>query len=1025
MSLLLLALISCCAYSQVDTKHFEGLSYRFIGPAGMGGRVTDVESVPGKPHVAYVGTGGGGLWKTTNGGTTWTPIFERQNTFSIGDIALDPQNPETIWVGTGEANPRNSVSFGDGVYRSTDGGTSWQHMGLSGTERIARVLVHPKNSNVVFVGAMGHAFGKHSDRGVFVTTDGGKNWQKTLYVDESHGISDLDIDVANPNILLAAMWKFERKPWTFTSGSEEGGIFRSIDAGMTWTKVTKGLPKLLGRVGVKVAPSNPETVYVISESKEGSLFRSNDHGASFAKVTDNSDIIWRGFYFTDLRIDPSNENRLYALSFTVQLSSDGGKSWKDTSANIHPDMHALWIDPTNPDNLWLGGDGGIASSLDRGEKWRYHNNIPLGQYYQIHADNRLPFYHLTGGQQDNSTWTGPSRTRDRAGIANGDWRLISGGDGFYALSDPDQPDVFLSESQGGRIVKTDLRTGEQRSVAPSPRAGLQAESKYRFNWNTPIVASPHGKSTFYYAGNVIFQSSNFGRSWEPISGDLSTNDKTKYAPAGGPIFNEATTAENNGTVINLSESPVKAGVIWAGTDDGNVQVTMNGGRSWTNVAPQLGVPGTSVISHVEASRVSPETAYVSVDRHMFDDFKPYAFKTTDGGKTFVSIAGNLPEKAYVQVIKEDPKNARLLYAGTELGLFVTFDGGGKWQRLELKNMPHVAVHDLLVHPRENDLVVATHGRGLAILDDITGLQQMDATIAAKTGHLFAPRAGLRMGASNDNGWMGDQNYYGPNPMAGAMLTYWLKEKPSKDKPLKIEIFDGKNQRIAAVLNPIGEAGMNRVAWNLRHEAPAARREPSGTADPEVGPGANPGAVLALPGRYSVKLMLGADVVSEQVLEVKLDPTVTVAQAELEEQFGLAMRMRKLISGSNQALRNLDRVKGQLEQSEKVADGSAKTRLAAMKKELDDEFARFESGSVRYRVIKAPKLSEELGPVFQAVASGNSGPTASQAAAVGDVEALYKRVIAAHNQFVTTKVAAWDAELRQLKLLGLTPLTPVP
>lgn len=1021
MRLLIVSLICAVSYAQVDAKHFNQLAYRFIGPAGMGGRVTDVEAVPGKPHIAYVGTGGGGLWKTTNGGTTWTPIFERQGTFSIGDIALDPQNPDTIWVGTGEANPRNSVSFGDGVYRSTDGGVSWQHMGLAGTERIARILVHPKNSNIVFVGALGHAFGPHPDRGVFVTTDGGKTWQKTLYVDPSHGIADMDIDVSNPNILLAAVWKFERKPWTFTSGSEEGGIFRSVDGGMTWKKVSKGLPKLLGRVGVKVAPSKPETVYVIAESKEGSLFRSDDHGASFTKVTDNSDIIWRGFYFTDMRVDPANENRLYALSFTVQLSTDGGKTWKDTSANIHPDMHAMWIDPLNPAHLWLGSDGGVSSSVDRGEKWRYHNNIPLAQYYQIHADNRLPFYHLTGGQQDNSTWTGPSRTRDRAGIANGDWRLISGGDGFYALSDPDQPDVFLSESQGGRIVRTDLRTGEQKAVAPSPRSGLQTESKYRFNWNTPIVASPHGKSTFYYAGNVIFQSSNFGKSWEPISGDLTTNDKTKYAPAGGPIFNEATTAENNGTVINLSESPIKQGVIWAGTDDGNVQVTMNGGRNWTNVAPKLGVPAASVISHVEASRLAAETAYVSVDRHMFDDFKPYLFRTTDGGKTFASIVGNLPEKAYVQVVKEDPKNPKLLYAGTELGLFVSFDSGGNWQRLSLKNMPHVAVHDLLVHPRENDLVVATHGRGLAILDDIAALQQMDASIAAKDGHLFAPRTAYRMAGSNQNGWMGDQNYFGPNPPPGALLTYWLKERPGAGKELKIEIFDGQNKRVAAVRNPATEPGLQRVNWNLRYEAPAVRRD---TSDPEAGPGGTPGAVLALPGRYTVKMMLGGTVVSEQALEVRVDPTVTVAAEDLKQQFDVAMRMRTLISGVNQALKSLDQVKSQLEQSEKVASGAAKDRLAAMKKELAEEFARFESGGVRYRVIQAPKLSEEMGPVFAAVANGNSGPTGAQVAAVAELEAIYKTEIAAYNQFVSTKLPAWDGELRQLKLLGLTAVTPV-
>jgi photosystem II stability/assembly factor-like uncharacterized protein len=1026
MRLLTTLLFAVCAHAQVSTKVFDHLSYRFIGPAGMGGRVTDVESIPGRPQVAYVGTGGGGLWKTTNAGVTWTPIFERQNTFSIGDLALDPQNPEVIWVGTGETNPRNSVSFGDGLYRSTDGGKTWTHMGLSGTERISRILVHPKNSNVVLVGALGHAFGPHPDRGVFLTTDGGKTWQKTLYVDPSHGVADLDIDPVNPNIVYAAMWKFERKPWTFTSGSEQGGIFRSVDGGLTWKKLTSGLPKLMGRAGVKVAPSRPQTVYVIAESKEGSLFRSDNGGDTFVKVTENADIVMRGFYFTDLRVDPQNADRLYALSYTVQLSIDGGKTWKDTAAEIHPDMHAMWIDPTNPDVLWLGCDGGVASSLDRGAKWRYHNNIPLGQYYQIHADNRLPFYYLTGGQQDNSTWTGPSRNREAKGIANADWRVITGGDGFYALSDPADPDIFLSESQGGRIVRTDMRTGEQKSVGPAPRAALATEAKYRFNWNTPIVASPHGKSTFYYAGNVIFQSTNFGKSWEPISPDLSTNDKSKYVPAGGPVFFEATTAENNGTVINLSESPVKSGVIWAGTDDGNVQVTVNGGGRWTNVGPNLpGLAANSVISHVEASRTNADTAYVAAERHMFDDFSPYIFKTIDGGKTFTNIAGDLPKSAYVQVVKEDPKNPKLLYAGTELGLFVSYEGGLKWQPLLMKNMPRVAVHDLLVHPRDNDLVVATHGRGIAIFDDATALQQMTPAIAAERAHLFAPREGLRINRTSNYSMMGDDGFYGPNPPAGALLTYHVAAKPAKEKPVKLHIFDANGMKVAEVRNPPAEAGLNRAAWNLRFDAPKPRKEAApGEADSEGARGGALGAVPALPGRYTVRLLLGDEVVSEQPLVVKVDPTIQVSQSELQQQFDQCLKLRHMITGVNDALRDLDRAKTQLESNEKLAPASMKPRLAEMKKELEAAIARFDAGGVRYRVIKAPRLSEELGPVFNAIASGNSAPTSAQSTAAAELAAIYATEARAHNQFVASALPAWSEELRKQNLLGLTPAKPI-
>lgn len=1025
----------CCVFltcwslfGQVDSKLFDNLSYRFIGPAGMGGRVTDIESIPGSPHIAYVATGGGGLWKTVNAGVTWTPIFERQNTFSIGDIALDPRNPETIWVGTGEANPRNSVSFGDGVYKSTDGGKTWTHMGLEGTERIARIYVHPLDSNIVYVGALGHAFGPHPDRGVYMTTDGGKTWTKTLYIDESHGVADMDIDVSNPNVLFAAMWKFERKPWTFTSGSEQGGIFRSIDAGRTWKKLEKGLPKLLGRVAVKVAPSNPKVVYVLAESKEGTMYKSLDGGDSFTKHSERREIVHRGFYFTDLRVDPLNADRVYALALQVQLSTDGGSTWKEIAKEVHSDMHAMWIDPKEPRNVWLGSDGGPASSVDAGDTWRYHNNIPLAQYYQIFADNRLPFYWLTGGQQDNATWTGPSRNREVKGVANRDWSMITFGDGFYAAGDPDNPDIMLTESQGGRIVRTDLRTGERKGVGPSPRGGLLTDAKYRFNWNTPIVRSPHGKNTYYFAGNVIFQTSDFGKSWEPISPDLTTNDKAKYAPAGGSITQEATTAENNGTVIVLSESPVKAGVIWAATDDGNVNVTFDGGRKWSNVAPKIpGLPAASVMSHVEASRTNERTAYVAAERHMFDDFRPYLFKTTDGGQSFVSIAGDLPAKAYVQVIKEDPKNPQLLYVGTELGLFVSWEGGNKWHPLLMKNMPRVAVHDLLVHPRENDLVVATHGRGIAIFDDASALQQMTPAIAAKVAHLFPTRAAFRFAAVNNNILQADQNFYGPNPTAGALLTYYLKEKPTKEKELALHVFDAKGEKIAGLRNPSAEAGINRAAWNLQYQAPEPRRPATGEGEGGGdGTGGAAGAIYTLPGRYMVKLLLGKEVAAETTVEVGIDPTVKVEAGALESQFTQAKRLRNMMLGVNDALRSLDAAKAQIEASEKLATGDVKTRVAAMRKDIEAAIARFDAGMVPYRVIKAPKLSEELSPMFGLIAgrSNFTAPTAAQQNSVDELASIYQRETQAHNDFVSKTLPAFNEELRKLNLLGLTPVTPV-
>ncbi|HYP52348.1 MAG TPA: hypothetical protein VEQ42_02345, partial [Pyrinomonadaceae bacterium] len=587
-----------------EEQLFERLEWRNIGPANMGGRTADVEGVPGNPNVVYVGTASGGVWKTTNGGTTWRPIFERQGTLSVGDIALEPGNPDVVWVGTGEANPRNSVSFGDGVYKSTDGGKTWQHTGLRDTRHISRILINPRNPDNVFVGAMGHAFGPNAERGVYVTQDGGRTWAKTLYVDPSHGIADMDIDPQNPNVLFAAVWKFERKPWTHTSGSEQGGVFRSIDGGRTWAKMTNGLPKLVGRIGVKFAPSNPNVVYAITEAKEGTLYRSDDKGETWRRVSQQQSIVSRGFYYTDVRVDPTNENRVFAVASTLFVSIDGGRTFRSITGRTHIDYHALWIDPRDPRRMWQGQDGGVAVTQDGGETWDYVNNFPLGQFYQVHLDDRQPFYNVMGGLQDNGSWTGPSRTREPAGILNDDWRMVSFGDGFHMLNHPDDPDLYLSESQGGNVVRTDMRNREQQLVIPSyPTGGGPASlSRHRFNWNAPLVPSPHDKNTVYLGGNVLFKSADFGRTWAAISPDLTTNDPEKQKDAGGPIAFENTTAEYYTTIISVAESPARAGTIWAGTDDGNLQLTTDGGKTWRNLIKNVpGMKEGSEVSHVEPS----------------------------------------------------------------------------------------------------------------------------------------------------------------------------------------------------------------------------------------------------------------------------------------------------------------------------------------------------------------------------------------------------------------------------------------
>ena len=499
----------------------KNLSWRSIGPANMGGRVSDVEGVPGDPNLVYAATGSGGIFKTTDAGVNWTPIFDRQNTISVGDIALEPGNPDVIWVGTGESNTRNSVSFGDGVYKSTDGGKTWKHLGLKDTDTISKVIVHPKNPDIVYVAAMGHTWGPNKERGVFMTTDGGKTWKKTLYIDETHGASDLDIDPQNPNILYAGMWNFIRRPWTFTSGSRKGGVFRSIDGGLTWKKIEKGLPKMAGRVGLAVAHSNPNVVYAIFESKEGTLYRSDDKGVTFRRVYRNFNIVGRGFYYTTVKVDPTDENKVYAVASLLYRSLDGGRTFRRISRSTHIDFHALWIDPLNPKRIWQGQDGGVAVTYD-GNAWEYKNNFAVGQFYQIFVDNQAPFYYITGGMQDNGTWNGPSRTREPAGNLNDDWRMVSFGDGFFAIAHPDNPKLFLTESQGGVVVRTDMRNREQQRVVPYFGLGGAPENdKYRFNWNAPLIPSPHDKNTVYLAGNVVYKSTDFGKDWTIISPDLT------------------------------------------------------------------------------------------------------------------------------------------------------------------------------------------------------------------------------------------------------------------------------------------------------------------------------------------------------------------------------------------------------------------------------------------------------------------------------------------------------------------------
>lgn len=971
--------MSFAAAQPVDPAALNQLEWRNIGPGSMGGRISGIEGVAGNPRLLYAATGSGGLFKTTNGGITWKAIFERPETISIGDIAIDPRNPDHVWIGTGEANLRNSVSFGSGMYYSGDGGKSWEHRGLDQTMTISRIVLDPRDANRVFVAAVGHPFGPNPERGVFLSTDAGKNWQKVLYIDDRHGASDIDIDPSNPDIVFAGMWKFDRKPWRYDSGSTQGGLFKSTDGGKTWRKITRGLPALMGRVGVKVAPDNPKIVYVIAETKDGTLFRSTDGGESFETVSKDKSLVARGYYYCDLRVDPKDENRVYVLESAIQVSDDAGKTFRRIGGSVHGDIQALWIDPLDPGRMWQGSDGGLAYSWDGGETWEHIGSISLGQFYHVYADDRQPFYEVSGGTQDNGTWIGPSRTREPAGIMNDDWRMVSAIVGFNVLSDADDPDILLTQTPGGTLLRTDLKTRDQQSVGPQVRnyGGATAqEMKYRFAWDAPLVRSPFGTHTFYYGSNVIFQSSDRGGTWEPISHDLTRGDPAKMQPSGGPVFIDNSSSETYGAVTGISESPAKQGVIWAGTDDGNVQVTFNGGGQWSNAGANIpGIAPGSPVSSIETSHRDANTAYVAFDRHMFDDMHPYLFKTKDGGKSWTKLGDGIPGNAFVWVIREDPRNADVLYAGTELGLFASWDAGAHWSAFGLKNLPNVAVRDVFVQKGQNDILLATHGRGLWILDDATPVQQL-AQASAHAAFLFPVRTALRYSIRATRSGGGDSEFTAPNPPYGAILDYYLRAPVDQ---VRFEILDSSGKRIREIGGGrvAHDAGVHRTAWDLRAESPVAGggggRGGRGGGEGAAGGRGGARGPQVLPGTYTVRMTAGA-AASEQKVDVRLDPELKVSAEDLKAQWDALVRVAAMMQGTAAMLREADR----------HADSPEWRKLR-------DTLARPRNLS---NSETPPRLSEQLQSLYNLIDGPNDGPTHAMIALLTELEGEYKTAQAA-------------------------------
>jgi len=880
--------------TKFDSDTISGLGARNIGSAQMSGRVTSLAAVRENGRLTvYIGSASGGVWKSVNDGNTFKPMFDKQPVQSIGAIAIDPSSAKTVWVGTGEAWTRNSTSIGDGIYKSIDGGDNWTKMGLADSERIAKILVDPKDSNTVYACATGKLWSDSDDRGVYKTTDGGKSWNKILKGgNASTGCSMLSMSSRDSKTLYAGMWDFRRQGWTFRSGGDSptapsaSALYKSVDSGATWTDLNQqsadGLPaKPWGRIAVTAAPSNPDVVYALIESTRSALFRSSDAGKTWQERDRSQMMVWRPFYFANLIVDPKDENKVYKPGGGLIASNDGGSSFSFIGGGAHGDFHDVWIDPGDTNELIAADDGGVWYSHDAGNKWLKANNLPISQFYHVSVDMADP-YHVYGGLQDNSVWIGDSSYP--GGISNGRWENLYGGDGFFAFTDPSDPDYIYVEAQGGDVQRVNRHTLQGRAIQPQPNYG---EKKLHFNWNTPMALSPNEKGTIYIGAQFLFRSRDHGQTWDRISPDLSTNDpaKQKQEESGGVTVDNSE-AEMHTCIYSISESPKNGQVIWAGTDDGNLQITRDGGKSWTNVVSNVpGLPKASWVSWVEAGRFEEGTAYAAFDRHTFGDMTPHVFKTTDFGHTWTSIVSPASGvRGYAHVIKEDTVSPRLLFLGTEFGLWISLDGGRQWAQYKGGDFPNVAVRDLVVHPRESDLVLATHGRGIWIIDDISPLRQLTPEILAKDAVFLEGRAPQQRLLAN-GGWSeGDGAFRGQNPPDAAIITYYQQKRHIFGR-MKIEVFDAQGKLIDT-LPANSRRGISRVEWSMRLKAPTIPPAASASFGAAVGP-------RVLPGAYTVKMTRGSETFTTH-LDVRLDPRATYTAADRKLELDAALRVHALL-----------------------------------------------------------------------------------------------------------------------------------
>ncbi len=869
---------------------FSGLSFRNVGPAFTSGRVADLAVNPNNPFEYYVAVASGGVWKTTNSGTTYQPIFDAYGSYSIGCLAMAPSNSNVVWVGTGENNNQRSVAYGDGVYKSEDGGKSFKNMGLKASEHIGKIIVHPTNENIVYVAAYGPLWAPGGDRGVYKTTDGGANWERILEISENTGVNDIVMDPRNPDVLYAAAHQRRRHVWTYIDGGPETAIYKSIDAGKTWNKLSNGIPGGdLGRIGLAISPANPDYIYAIikASGKKGGFFRSTDRGASWNKM---SDYQTSGNYYQEIICDPKDPDKVFSMSTWLHHTEDGGKTFKQTGEkHKHVDNHCIWIDPQNTDHWIVGCDGGLYETWDHATNWQFKPNLPITQFYKVAVDNATPFYNIYGGTQDNNSMGGPSATLNNAGIANSDWYITNGGDGFESQIDPVDPNIVYAQAQYGWLVRYDKQSGEKIGIQPMPAKG---EAPYRWNWDAPLLISPHNHKRLYFAANKVFRSDDQGNTWKAISGDLSRQlDRNKLKVMGrvwsmdAVMKNKSTTIYGN--IVAFDESPKKENLLYVGTDDGLIHVTENGGDNWTKIDGVSGVPARTYVNMLLASQHDENVVYAALNNHKNGDFKPYLYKSSDKGKSWTSISGNLPDRGSVYSIAEDHVNPNLLFAGTEFGVFFSVDGGKEWTQLK-SGIPTIAARDLAIQKRENDLVVASFGRGFYVLDNYAPLREVTPELLKKDAHIFAVKDGLMYIPTNPLGLrgksaQGESYYTADNPEYGVTFTYFIKDKlqtikqqrqdaekklkkdgkdvfyPSKEairaedneeKPYLMFVIKDSDGNIVRKMKTGPKSGINRISWNFRHASTSPIKLSQGKAGrysmPDDGP-------LALPGTYTVEL----------------------------------------------------------------------------------------------------------------------------------------------------------------------------